>query len=353
MRRPVIVADGYDPFNTSDLNDPTWPEFVRLVNEGRADRGMDPWILDWGDGGAPLEQQAEDFAEIARKVREWNGGRRGTVAVGISMGAVSLRYALAGADTLGVTRYLSINGPHRGAWINPDLLKFLRERAASVRSRDPGESSEAYLIRRGLGNPAAQALLIGGERHEAFYADLRSRGRAGYHPDIPRVAFSNGALVKEGNDLEELVEGRPGVVHRVSVKPLGLPLWLTVHKTRQSFRYGGFPGELLPESLRVPVRDHARFLGIFRLDFRARWETIPTFVPTHSALDFPDEVTGEARRYRYTQWRQSAFPTIYVSPYRNMAHDDREVTWTNPRSGRGAPEGWDAILYEISQGFRR
>lgn len=351
--RSVLFAEGYDPFNTQDFNDPSWhsdPAFTDLVEEGRSRHQLDAWILDWGDAAAPLEQQAEDFTEIARQLRERNGGRRNTVAVGVSMGAISVRYALATAadakDDLGVCRYVSVNGPHRGAWINPKLREFLLKRAGNNKSGDENP------IVRGLDSPAAQALLIGGKRHEAFYADLRSRGQNGYHPGIPRVAFSNGSLVREGNELADLVEGKREVVHRVSVRPLWLPVWLTVHRTRSEFKYGAFPGELLPSSLRAPYRDHARFLGVLRVDFRARWEDIPTFIPTHSALDFPETLSGETERYRYSQWRQSAFPVLYVSPSRNLPHDRADVAWVNPRTGKGVPSGEKAILHEIAQAYR-
>lgn len=356
-RRPVIVAEGYDPFNVNDFNQAGVegaPDFARLITEGKSQDRLDPWLLDWGDGAAPLEQQAEDFAEIARLVRAWNSGRRSTAVVGISMGAVSTRYALAKAadsgDDLGVSRYISVNGPHQGAWINPNLLEFLLKRAGAAEKAIEG--SESYLIQRGLNNPAAQELLFTGKQHDAFYADLRSHGKNGYHPGIPRVAFSNGALVKEGNELADLVEGKPGIVHRVQVSLLGLPLWITAHRTRAVFKYGGYPGELLPESLRTPVRDHARLFGFLRFDWRARWEQIPTFIPTHSALDFPDALTGEPTSYRYAKWRESAFPVIYVAAGRNLPHDIQNVNWIDPRSGKGAPGGRNAILDEVAHAFQ-
>jgi hypothetical protein len=353
-RRPVMVADGYDPFNTQDLNDTSWqtdPTFYRLVSRGYKEFDLDTWIVDWGDGGAPLQQQGEDFQELARQVRAWNGGRDDTVAVGISMGAISIRYALAssaGKEDLGVGRYVSVNGPHRGAWLSPELREFLLKRAARQKTAEAGE---AFMIRKGLDNPAARQLLIDGPDNESFYSELRSKGDGGYDPDIPRVAFSNGSLVRDGNDLADLVDGDKEVVHRISVRPLGLPLWITLHRTRREFRYGAFPGELLPASLRDPVREHIRLLGIFRFDFRARWEKVPTFIPTHSALDFPEALSMNAERYRYQQWRQSAFPVLYVSPNRNLPHDVEEVPWVNPRTGKGAPPGTNAILYEVVQSF--
>lgn len=356
-RRPVIVAEGYDPFNGQDLNDTGWqaqPAFSKLVNEGHTRDHLDPWILDWGDGGASLEQQAEDFAEIARLVKAWNGGRRGTVALGISMGAVSLRYALAKAsdagDDLGVVRYVSLNGPQQGAWVNPELLKFLLKRAKTG-SGEPLQGTEAYFIRRGLDNPAAQELLIGGPKHDAFYAELRGHGKGGYAPGIPRVAFSNGSLTKEGNELAELGPGKRHVVHRVSASVLGLPVWFTAHRTREEFRFDGFPGELLPESLRGSVHDHARVLGIIRFDWKAAWETVPTFIPTHSALDFPDELTGDETRLHYSRWRESSFSTVYVAPGRNLPHDVQDVDWIDPRTGKGAPDGRNAVLYEVARAY--
>lgn len=356
-RRPVILAEGYDPLNAYDLNDPDSeqdPVFARLITDGRRKYGLDTWLLDWGDGGSSLVQQAEDFAELARAVRSWAGNRDQTVAVGISMGAVSLQYALAEAagrgERLGVRKYISINGPHQGAWVNPELLRFLLKRASKDRTEDPGSTSEAVVIRRGLASPAAQELLIGGPQHEAFYKRLHALGQGGYHPGIPRVAFSNGTLVREGTELADFVEGKSDTTHQVSMRPLWLPIWFTIHRTQREFRYGAYPGELLPSSMTMPVRDHVRLLGIFRFDFRANWVNIPTFIPTHSALDFPDDlvVGAEARRYRYSKWRKTAFPKVYVARGRNLAHDETRVDWIDPTTGKGVPAGENAVLYEIS-----
>lgn len=249
-----------------------------------------------------------------------------------------------------MSRYISVNGPHQGAWINPRLLDFLLERAGDPKKAVEG--SEAFFIQRGLNNAAAQQLLFAGKQHDAFYKELRSLGDNGYHPRIPRVAFSNGALVKEGNELADFMEGKPGVVHRVQLSVLGLPLWFTMHKTRAEFKYGGYPGELLPRSLRRPVRNHARIFGFVRFDWRARWEHIPTFIPTHSALDFPEELTGKPTSYRYAKWRQSAFPVIYVAAGRNLPHDLQNVSWVDPRTGKGAPGGRNAILDQVVKAFQ-
>lgn len=384
VKRPVILAEGYDPFNEHDWNDPGWqedPTFARLVQEGREKHDTDTWVLDWGDAGAPLEQQAADFADIARQVREWNDNRRQTVAIGISMGAVSVRYALASAAMeqrdLGVARYLSVNGPHRGAWVNPKLYSFLLKQAGvkkpktqeKVKTQDAelveastspipsGNSTEAenlaelFGAKRALASPAAQQLIMGAPRHAEFYTRLRAMGNGGYDPSIPRIAFSNGALVKEGNELDELVMGKREVVHKVKVRPLFLPIWITMRKSRQEFRFGAYPGELLPDSMRMPVRTHARFLGLFRFDFRADWAKIPTFIPTHSALDFPEDLVGGPQRFRYQHWRTSPFASIYVNQGQNLPHDATHVHWVNPRSGKPAPDGIDAVVYEIVRAF--
>ena len=310
--------------------------------------------MDWGDGGAPLEQQAEDFTEIARQVHEWNGGRKGTVAAGISMGAVTVRYALALAadrkEDLGVAKYVSINGPHQGAWVRREFLHFLLGRAKLDPSKEPAEQSETYLVRHGLDNPAARELLIGSAEHDRFYNDLRSHGKGGYDPSIPRVAFSNGALSTQGDDLAQLVRGKNEPMYRILIRPLWLPGWITFHVSNRKFEYGGYPGELLPRSLLTSTKEHVRFFGILRIDFRAHWENVPTFIPTHSALDFPEELVGGPRNFRYNRWRESAFPKFYVSPGRNLPHDQTEVNWIDPKTGKGAPNGENPVLYEIGTG---
>lgn len=76
-RRPAIVTEGYDPFNVNDLNQVgrgRAPDFARLISEGKERERVDPWLLDWGDGAAPLQQQAEDSP------RSRAGCGRGTAA---------------------------------------------------------------------------------------------------------------------------------------------------------------------------------------------------------------------------------------------------------------------------------
>ena len=358
--RPIILAEGYDPFNTTDLNDGSDrddPTFNALIASARGRFGLDPFLLDWGDGAAPLEQQAEDFAEIARQVKAWNGGRRETIAAGISMGAVTLRYALATANdggvSLGVQKYISINGPHQGAWVQPKLLEYLLQRVREGAHRKGAESAESLALERAIDSPAARELLIGNKEHDRFYADLRARGTNGYDARIPRVAFSNGSLVNEGKELEDLVTGKPDVIYRIKARPMWLPFWVTMRRIREEFKYGAYPGELLPTSLRVPVKDHVRFLTVIRADYMAEWEHIPTFIPTHSALDFPETLTGGPQRYHYDHWRQSAFPQIYVAKDHNLAHDQTDVDWVDPRTGKRAPGGVAAVLYEASEPFTR
>lgn len=362
VKRPIILAEGYDPFNEYDMNDAAWqeePTLAGVIAQGRQKYSLDGWLLDWGDAAAPIQQQAEDFAEIARQIREWNGGREETVAAGISMGAVTLRYALAHAyaakQPLGVRKYLSINGPHQGAWVNPKLLQFLLKRAGPARSDSDlyPEASETFLIHRSMGSAAAQQLLMVGAQHERFYKELRAQGENGYDPTIPRVAFSNGTLVREGENLVELSQGKRETLHRIRIRPLFLPIWVTVHKAEREFKYGGYPGELLGQGMRRPVRDHVRYFGIFRFDMRADWESVPTFIPTHSALDFPEELTPGTDRFRYSRWKESSFDTLYVAAGRNLAHDQTDVDWINPRTGKAAPEGQNAILFEIANAFVR
>lgn len=355
LKRPVLLAEGYDPFNEYDWNDPSWqkdPTLAGLITAGRTRHDLDTWLVDWGDAGAAMEQQAEDFADLARQVRAWNDGKSETVAVGASMGAVVVRYALASAadsKSLGVRKYISLNGPHRGAWVSPSLSRFLLKASAKGEGDSTEGSWTAWQARRAMASPAASQLIIGGDGHAAFYAALRGLGTGGYDPAIPRVGFSNGTLVREGEELADWAAGNADVIHRVTVRPLWLPVRITVRRTRRDFRYGAYPGELLGERLRRPVRHHMRLLGLFRLDFRADWEGVPTFIPTHSALDFPEELAGGPARFHYSRWRETAFARIYVARGRNLAHDDTSADWIDPRTGRAAPGGENALLYEIAQ----
>ena len=361
--RSVVLAEGYDPSNAMDWNDPDWQRALgldRLLRQAHQEDRLNTWIVDWGWGGAPLEQQAQDFTEIAKQIRSINGKRKCTVAVGVSMGAISLQYALAAAadhhEDLGVCKYVSINGPHRGVWVNPELIKLVRRvgsqrigaalgsDAAQEGNEKPG-SSKGH---QGTFDPAAEEMVMAGLRHDAFYASLHGMADGGYDPSIPRVAFTSGALETHPDDQNRAATAKGPELLKIRVRPLGLPLWVTVKSVHEQPDYGQYPGELLPDDMRPEMEDHLRMLSVFRMDYKIKWTTAPTMVPTFSALDFPPDVTATVNGLRYTRWDESRFPTIYVSKGGNRSHEELG-DWINPRNGRQLAAGGESVLQEIER----
>jgi len=267
-----------------------------------------------------------------------------------------LRWALARAydrgEPLGVARYLSVNGPHRGAWINSHLWRYALQRLPGI--DDPHDDAPApvpgMLGLSALAAPAAQELVIDGLQSASFFGALRLMGEDGYDPTIPRVAFTNGNFGNrdDGTDIIHFREGEP--IHHILVRPLWLPLWTTVHRVRSMFRYDHFPGDRLENPFLLDLRLHFRLFGIARVDARAHFLQQPTFVPTHSALDFPDTLTGGPERFRYARRDAIPFTRVYLAP-RTRGHHDLDAGWIEMGSGRGAPTGENALVYEAALAY--
>jgi hypothetical protein len=170
----------------------------------------------------------------------------------------------------------------------------------------------------------------------------------GYDPSIPRAAFTSGALESCPGDENLPVSSHAPKLMKLRIRPLGLPVWITVKSIPQDSEYGRYPGELLPRSMRSTMEDHVRLLSIFRFDYRIWWTAAPTMVPTFSALDFPPDVARTAEGFRYTRWSESRFPTIYVSSIGNRSHESLG-DWINPRTGRQLAAGGFSVLSEIEQ----
>lgn len=235
IRRPLIVAEGFDPgfegpeneFGANDIEtfigslEDSDSEDLRnlLTNQTEfiyGDQEYDIIYVNWDNPRDYLERNAYVLEEVIRWVNERKaaaGSTEQNVVLGQSMGGVIARYALADMETDNnpatnhdTRLYISHDAPHRGANIPIGIQYFARHMADQF-IKTPlddfsfevgdGEASVTE-INSVFNQPATKQLLdnyiapnfaLDNSISEAWEAELRSKG---YPTQTRNIAISNG-----------------------------------------------------------------------------------------------------------------------------------------------------------------
>ena len=121
--KPFVICEGFDPMNNQGA------EFVRLqVNsvydfvDNLVGNDYDVIILDFDNNTTKIEWNAELFIELLNVINQElvsNNSKHRIDVLGVSMGGLIIRYALAKMEHIGidhrVEHYISFDSPHRGA----------------------------------------------------------------------------------------------------------------------------------------------------------------------------------------------------------------------------------------------
>lgn len=292
--KPLLVVEGID---ASNENSPGAyyalgaTRDARLFPRGQAE-GADIAILDFGDGGRRMQANAAVVRRAIEAMRQYSTNRsRSLDVIGVSMGGVVARYALAQMEQegvlYGVGTFMSVDAPQQGAVIQRDLQQIIRQ---YLESPD---------WPRGLAGPAGRQLLqenvfdtSSPSEHQRFYAELNAlNGGRGYPTLTTNVGVSFGASSPNPSpgqrwgrlDLDHILApiAMGGWDFNVGNGSAGPGSYLPLNATRVmgSLRVG-VPGTNVPEVYPVSY-------------FFGRYEPAhPTFIPYASALDI---VNGTSR----------------------------------------------------------
>ena len=274
LDKPMLMVEGID---AEQKNHPAvyYGLGAAIFGQGQSE-GADVVILDFADGGRDMVQNAAVVAEAVRTVRRFSTNRqRGVDVVGVSMGGVVARYALAqmeeptyGQQSHAATRFVSLDAPQQGAVVDYHFQAAINE----LSSNAPlpllfWRRASAQLLQRFYW-PSGQGF------HTAFYQDLLSRNSGhGYPRRTENVGVSFGAL--QGNPPRNPDEGDEWLEIR---KPLFNPHFYVVEDIAQ-------PGSWLPEDATdIWGRTYFKFIPVtYELDRKPGGN--PTFIPFVSALD--------------------------------------------------------------------
>lgn len=296
LDRPVLVVEGIDATNE---NGPEayyalgFRRGVRSLFPRAQAQGADIAILDLGDGGRRMQPNAAVVRRAVEILRQYSTDRRRNLdVIGVSMGGVLARYALAQMEQdgalYGVDRFLSVDAPQQGAVIHGGLQSDIRDRLEPV----------AYPP--ALNRPAGRQLLrvnafdtASPTEHQSFYAELRAlNGNRGYPTRTTNVGVSFGTPTDQAAGARW---GRLDVtVCWESTPPIPYPWPDGTDCSDRDYHVGGetaLAGSWLP--VEVTQLWGRRFFGLIRYEL-LRFENVanPTFIPYTSALDI---VNGASR----------------------------------------------------------
>ena len=201
--RPLLVVEGIDADNKNSA-----ATYLALGSNTAGNRpalfplsianGADVSILDFADGGIDMVHNAR---VVQGAIRYWRDRRsRPTVGlgvVGVSMGGVVARYALAEMEGLGeahgAAHFVSLDAPQRGAVIDGRLQQDIKALK---------EGDDDLIVPRALSSTAGMQLLPNAafddsspSLHQRFYAQLRAlNGGVGYPTQTDNIGVSFGAV---------------------------------------------------------------------------------------------------------------------------------------------------------------
>jgi hypothetical protein len=287
-RAPVLLVQGL-PLSTIQVAPmEVYNQLYDLV-EALRKAGRDIWIVAPADVKDPVAGNALAVSDAVAQAAALAGENARVDVVGISLGAVMVRYALAhdeaenGPSRGKVRLFASVDAPHQGA--NVALSFQAAVWMASGRSTREVMSSYAVqnflyqwvgaenFSRKSCGFPENRGIHATTAAHDWFYARLNALNGNGY-PTLSR----NVALANDGLDPRRQQPGDVMHTAHASAKVLiG-----SIELCREDYKAGPLdvlPGSLPPRDL-VPTRIDS---GEIRFSLDVKFE--PTFIPTASALD--------------------------------------------------------------------
>jgi len=269
---PMIVLEGFDPTNENNAN----LYFAGGLNffQPAIAAGKDVIVFQFANGGGDLRTNADYATEGIKYIQGIKSGNSQIILAGVSMGAVIARYMLSKAEhnsqALDVSHFVSLDGPQKGAVMDPVLLAYINQNESDNPS---------------LNSVAAKQLLTYnpfdpfGNYHSSFYQELNSFNGDGF----PNNPINVGVAFSKNNDTQPT-----GVWLNIDVAPHEVPPFAV---DGQMYIISGQEiqksGSLLPlSSTNIWVR--APILSYVTVSF-TRTSKHPTFISTESALYLDDQ----------------------------------------------------------------
>ncbi len=339
-RDPVVLVEGFDPMNT------TLPASVYATANasGAIDMiraaGRSVWVVNFGDGGGALTANAKLVSHAIQAASSYEGAGASVDVVGLSMGGVISRYALAydeqyggGSDGL-VRLFLSGDSPQQGANAPislQEIILFSADPTYTPLLNCDAALSLLYTSVRGYGDngcwlgalPSATNWTGSSAAHDWFYSTLNGLNGNGYPHKCRNVAVSNGSFSPQPHSVGE-------TIYAARTYFLGLNVC--------SQNYPAQPLDVAPGSLGIDFAPGNIRQSNFELDERF----VATFIPTVSALD----TTGGVSKFDRTLVQTAAVNHSTVTTDTTDFILEEALGPARAYNPKYLPDGANAALYD-------
>lgn len=356
--RPLLVVEGLD--EGADGANRTFPDdyFGRLMDrlngsdpsviDALLTGGYDVFVYNYDDAGVSMRCNAMGVLGAIQTIGDiFAPNPYPTRVLGISMGGVVGRYALAWAEDQGIDHrcdmFISADAPQQGAYVNYPFQDWVHDLEAT------GGNPTIAQMARPIKTDAAKQLLVanrwdpfvpkgeagktgpieGGPMYEAFYNELNAlnpdptTSQSGYPHRTTNIGISNGRGDIPGHFIPsaypEVLEGQR--LAQLSVE--GIELKEVTFELRD-LEGGSYQPAFAPRTINQTYRVFNGFsiLGLQLVDPVDLKLTVtlgphgpPTFIQAFSALDLWDLDWNDGNdRADITNWGSSKFDHIYMVP---------------------------------------
>lgn len=175
--KPVIIVEGFDPTNENDIGK-IRDSYEDLVESILKAKGYDVIYLNFNNGGASIQNNADVLKQLLIDVKQKKTGNHSISVIGESMGGLVARYALRSMEIQnqmhGVDKFISFDSPHLGANVPVGFQKLLED-VDDVDIRQLFNIAQSWmdLGNAYLNSPAARQMLLrykGANPHSDFTA---------------------------------------------------------------------------------------------------------------------------------------------------------------------------------------
>ncbi|PIQ08453.1 MAG: hypothetical protein COW71_11695 [Ignavibacteriales bacterium CG18_big_fil_WC_8_21_14_2_50_31_20] len=279
-KTPIIISEGFDPYSVSPA------EFLFSTGETLFNdlltKGYSIYIVNYVLNSQSLKNNAAVYNSASTYIGNLSSSND-MIAVGVSMGGLIVRYALAEAETnstpLPFSKYVSVDSPQQGAIMSRELQDYLNKPTFSG------------FQKHGLNNTAARQMLnysTYGSLKSQFFNDINALNNGTGYPSETKnigVSFSDGSPnPSTGTWIKIVLDGTFPII----------PIPFTNTTDISLISEEVVAGSYLPTYLGATDPSPYKYWGIVPFGM-ARSERVsnsnPTFIPYNSALDIVNNIS--------------------------------------------------------------
>ena len=196
---PLILSEGFDAYNIK--SEQYYREAGKDLINCLLKSGFNIYVINYNLNSQSIKNNAAIFQSAIRYISSINNNEK-VIASGMSMGGLINRYACTQAESIGnplpISKFLTIDAPHQGAYISNSLQEFVKNTNSTNNDSfsDVASNNEAAkeLLTNHLFDPTS---II----HSTFYNQLNSLNGDGYPHLVKKIGVAFSTVLPTSNNV--------------------------------------------------------------------------------------------------------------------------------------------------------